>query len=42
VLGWGLDVSGLRHGPMEGSCGHGNESSCCIKGMTFLEYLSDY
>jgi hypothetical protein len=25
-----------------GSCEHGNDSSCSIKGEEFLDYISDY
>jgi hypothetical protein len=41
-VGWcGLDSSGSGHGPMVGSCEHGNELPSSIKGGEFLDQLSD-
>jgi hypothetical protein len=37
-MGWyGLDSSGSRYRPVEGSCEHGNESSGSIKCWEILE-----
>jgi hypothetical protein len=36
VKGYGLYSSGSRHGPVAGSCEHGNETSVSIKGGNFL------
>jgi hypothetical protein len=37
-----LDFSGSRQGPVDGPCGHGNESSSSIKRWEILEGLSDW
>jgi hypothetical protein len=46
VVGWGsyggLDSSGSGWRPVAGCCEHGNEPSGSIKGMEFLDQLSDY
>jgi hypothetical protein len=36
VGSYGEDASGSGNGPVAGSCGHGNETSGCIKGGEFL------
>jgi hypothetical protein len=33
---WGLDLSGLGHGPVADSCEHGNEPSGFIQGVELL------
>jgi hypothetical protein len=39
---YGLDSSGLRQEPVEGSCEQGNETSGYIKFWKILENLSDW
>jgi hypothetical protein len=36
-----MDSTGSGYGPVAGSCGHGNEPSCSIKGGEFLHQFSD-
>jgi len=36
-----VDSFGSGHGPVAGSCEHGNEPSDSIKGGEFIDYLSD-
>jgi hypothetical protein len=38
---YGLDSSGSGQGQVAGSCEHGNEPSCSIKGGEFIDLLSD-
>jgi hypothetical protein len=43
TMGWyGLDSSGSRWGPVEGSCEYGNELSGSIKCWEILEWVSDW
>jgi hypothetical protein len=37
VVGCGLDSFGSGQGPVAGSCEHGDELSCSIKGGEFLD-----
>jgi hypothetical protein len=38
---YSLDAYGSRWGPIVGCCENGNEPSGSIKGVEFLDYLSD-
>jgi hypothetical protein len=37
----GLEPSGSGHGPVAGSCEHGNQLSGSIQGGEFLDWLSN-
>jgi hypothetical protein len=37
-----MDSGGSGQGPVEGFCEHGNELSDSIKGVKFIDNLSDY
>jgi hypothetical protein len=37
VGNYGLDASGSRQGPVAGSCEHGSELSCSMKGQIFRD-----
>jgi hypothetical protein len=43
MMGWyGLDLSGSSHGPVEGSCEHGNKPLGSVKYYETLEYLHNW
>jgi len=38
----GLNLHGSGYGQVAGSCEHGYEPSCFIKGWKFIDQISDY
>jgi hypothetical protein len=42
ILGCGMDSSGTLHGPMTGTCEHGNEISSFLNGRKFFDELNGY